>query len=143
MTLIGGGVMGRSVQSGGIWALFGYRVEGEFYELRHNGVLGSSLLGKMLVLSLSPYVFISGQWVGHTYRHAIVAGRHLCERDKEVTRGCTEAKRQIGLSNKKPAGSSRERIGTLGRKLLPVATGVGREIYWSSSSRKSSLATDF
>ena len=27
-------------------------------------------------------------------------------------------------------------------KLLPIATGVGREIYWSSSSTRSSLATD-
>jgi hypothetical protein len=32
------------------------------------------------------------------------------------------------LSKKKPAGSSRERIGILGGKLLPVATGVGRDI---------------
>jgi hypothetical protein len=38
--------------------------------------------------------------------------------------------------------SSRERIGTVGGKLLPVATGVGRGRCWSSSSRRSRLATN-
>jgi hypothetical protein len=46
------------------------------------------------------------------------------------------------LSKKKPATSSRERIATLGGKLLPVATGVGRGSYWWSSSTRSSLATN-
>ena len=36
----------------------------------------------------------------------------------------------------------RERIGTGGRKLSHVATGLGRETYWLSSSRRSSLATN-
>jgi hypothetical protein len=66
----------------------------------------------------------------------------LYEGNKEATRGCTETKTQTVLSKKKPAGSSRERISTVGRRLLPAASGVGREIYWSSSSRKSRLATN-
>jgi hypothetical protein len=53
-------------------------------------------------------------------------------------------RRQEGnrVSKKKPADSSRERIGTVGGKLLPVATGVGRGRYWLSSSRRSRLATN-
>jgi hypothetical protein len=38
-----------------------------FTQVRGIGLLGSSSLEKMLILSLSPYVFISGQWVGLTY----------------------------------------------------------------------------
>jgi hypothetical protein len=71
-----------------------------------------------------------------------VASRILYERNKEGTRGCTEGRTGTGVSKKKPADSSRERIGTVGGKLLPVATGVGRGRYWSSSSRRSRLATN-
>jgi hypothetical protein len=63
-----------------------------------------------------------------------VASGILYERNKEGTRGCTEGRTETGVSKKKPADSSRERIGTVGGKLLPVATGVGRGRYWSSSS---------
>src|SRR5215203_3238615 len=38
-----------------------------FTGVRGIEILGSSSLEKMLILSLSPYVFISGQWVGLTY----------------------------------------------------------------------------
>jgi hypothetical protein len=47
---------------------------------------------------------------------------------KEVTRKCTEGKAGTGASRKKPAGSSRERTGTVGRKLSHVATGLGRDV---------------
>jgi hypothetical protein len=57
-----------------------------------------------------------------------VASTNLYERNKEVTRWCTEDKRGTGASKKKPAGSSRERIGTEGRRLSHVATALGREI---------------
>jgi hypothetical protein len=42
---------------------------------------------------------------------------------KEATRRCTAGKRGTGASKKKPAGSSRERIGTEGRRLSHVASG--------------------
>jgi hypothetical protein len=71
-----------------------------------------------------------------------VASRSLYERNKEGTRRCTEGKPGTGPSKKKPAGSSRERIGTIGGRPLSVATGVGRRSYWSSSSTRSSLATN-
>jgi hypothetical protein len=71
-----------------------------------------------------------------------VASGILYERNKEGTRGCTEGRTETGVSKKKPADSSRERIGTVGGKLLPVATGVGRGRYWSNSSRRSRLATN-
>jgi hypothetical protein len=71
-----------------------------------------------------------------------VASRILYERNKEGTRGCTEGRTGTRDSKKKPADSSRERIGTVGGKLLPVATGVRRGRYWSSSSRRSRLATN-
>jgi len=52
----------------------------------------------------------------------------LCERNKEATRRCIAGKRGTGASKKKPAGSSRERIGTEGRRLSHVGTALGREI---------------
>jgi hypothetical protein len=73
--------------------------------------------------------------IGRAYVPTLdVASRILYERNKEGTRGCTEGRTGTGVSKKKPADSSRERIGTVGGKLLPVATGVGRGRYWSSSS---------
>jgi len=72
-----------------------------------------------------------------------VASTNLYERNKEETRRCTAGKPETGASKKKkPAGSSRERIGTGGRRLSHGATGLGREIYWLSSLRRSSLATN-
>jgi hypothetical protein len=71
-----------------------------------------------------------------------VISRILYERDEEGTRGCTEGRTGTGVSKKKPAGSRRERTGTVGGKLLPVATGIERGRYWSSSSRRGSLATN-
>jgi len=41
---------------------------------------------------------------------------------------CTQAKPETGASKKKPAGSSKERIGTEGRRLSHVATALGRDI---------------
>ena len=58
-----------------------------------------------------------------------VASTILYEGKKEATRGCTQGKTQTVLSKRKPAGSSREHIGTLGGKLLAVATGVERGTY--------------
>jgi hypothetical protein len=96
----------------------------------------------MLIPPLTLHVFYL-RAVGRAYLPTCdVASKILYEGDKEATRGCTEAKTETVLSKKKPAGSSRERIGTLGGKLLPAATGVGRGSYWSSSSRGSSQATN-
>jgi hypothetical protein len=96
----------------------------------------------MLIPSLSPYVFYL-RAVGRAYLPTSdVASTILYEGNKEATRGCTQGKTQTGVLKKKLAGSSREHIGTLGGKLLPVATGVGRGKYWWSSSRRSSLATN-
>ena len=53
---------------------------------------------------------------------------NLCEPNEEGTRRCSEGKRGTGASKKEPAGSSRERISTVGRRLLPAASGVGRDI---------------
>jgi hypothetical protein len=58
----------------------------------------------------------------------LLAQKPLCEGNKEATRRCTEGKPETGASNKKPAGSSRERIGTVGRRLSHAATALGREI---------------
>jgi hypothetical protein len=96
----------------------------------------------MLIAPHSPHVFYL-RAVGRAYVPTLdVASSHLCERNKEGMNGCIEGKIETGVSKKKPAGSSRERTGTVGGKLLPVATGVGRGRYWSSSSRRSSLATN-
>ena len=57
-----------------------------------------------------------------------VASTYLCKRNKEEMRRCTAAKPETGAYKKNPAGSSTERIGTVGGKLSHVATGVGREI---------------
>jgi hypothetical protein len=71
-----------------------------------------------------------------------VDSTNLYERNKEAKRRCIAGKRGTGASKKKPAGSSRERIGTVGRRLSHVGTALGRERYWSSSLRRSSLATN-
>ena len=113
-----------------------------FCELRVDRFLGRSLLVKLLIPSLSPYVFYL-RAVGRAYLPTTdVASASLYEGNKEATRGCTERKTQTVLSKRKPAGSSREHIGTLGGKLLAVATGLERGTYWSGSSRRSSLATN-
>ena len=81
--------------------------------------------------------------VGRAYLPTFdAASTILYEGNKEATRGCTEAKTETVLSKKKLAGSSRERIGPVGGMLLPAATGVRRGNYWSSSSRRSSQATN-
>jgi hypothetical protein len=96
----------------------------------------------MLIPSLSPYVFYL-RAVGRAYLPTSdVASTILYEGNKEATRGCTERKTQTVLSKRKPAGSSREHIGTLGGKLLAAATGAKRGKYWSGSSTRSSLATN-
>jgi hypothetical protein len=60
----------------------------------------------------------SKQWVGHTYRRAIVASTKRCKRNREEVRRCNEGKKPgTGASKKKPAGSSRVRIGTVDKKL--------------------------
>jgi hypothetical protein len=100
------------------------------------------LIRKDAHCTLSPYVFYL-RAVGRAYPPTFdVASTILYEGNKEATRGCTEAKTETMLSKKKPAGSSRERIGPVGGKLSPVATGVGRGRYWSSRSTRSSLATN-
>ena len=103
----------------------------------------SSLLEKLLIARSYSARFLS-QDSGQGIRAAgcDVARTILCESDKEATRECTEGKAGTGVSQKKPKGSGRERIGTAGGRLLPVATGVGRGRYWSSSSRMSRLATN-
>jgi hypothetical protein len=71
-----------------------------------------------------------------------VASTKRCKRNTEQARRCTEGKKPgTGVSKKKPAGSNRERIGTVDKKLSHAATGVGRARYWLSSLRRSSLAT--
>jgi hypothetical protein len=53
------------------------------------------------------------------------------------TRRCTEGKTKIGASKKKPAGSSRERIGAGGRRLSHVATGVGSDVRLRDDTQES------
>jgi hypothetical protein len=106
----------------------------EFYEFPVRGGAHSTLL-------LRTFLYLKA--VGRAYvRICDVASTNLYEPNKEATRWCTEGKRGTGASKKKPADSSRERIGTVGRRLSHVATTLGREIYWSSSLRRSSLATN-
>jgi hypothetical protein len=73
--------------------------------------------------------FLYPKAVGRAYvRIRDVASTNLYERNKEATRWCTEAKKRgTGASKKKPADSSTERISTVGRRLSPAASGVGRE----------------
>ena len=53
------------------------------------------------------------------------------------TRRCTEGKTKTGASKKKPEGSSRERIGTGGRRLSHVATGVGSDVRLRDDTQES------
>jgi len=62
-------------------------LEGKFYELRHDEVLGSSPLGKMLIPPLTPHVSYL-RAVGRAYAPTCdVVGTILYERNKEGTRG--------------------------------------------------------
>ena len=60
-----------------------------------------------------------------------VASTKRCKRNREEVRRCNEGKKPgTGASKKKPAGSSRVRIGTVDKKLSHAATVVGRARYW-------------